>query len=41
VQRRPLVGELAGLGYTDVEVRIDEDGDVRGVEATFTGRAPS
>jgi hypothetical protein len=32
-----LDNDLARLGYVDVEVLVDEDGDVRGVEATFAG----
>lgn len=32
--------ELTALGYVDVTTLRDEDGDVRGIEATF-GRAPS
>jgi release factor glutamine methyltransferase len=34
-QAELLADELARLGYLDVEVLVDEDGDVRGVEATF------
>jgi release factor glutamine methyltransferase len=30
-----LTGDLAGLGYTDVSILADEDGDVRGIEATL------
>ncbi|MCW3022535.1 MAG: methyltransferase [Conexibacter sp.] len=30
-----LAGDLARLGYRDVTVLVDEDGDVRGLEATF------
>jgi release factor glutamine methyltransferase len=32
-----LGDDLARLGYVDVRVLADEDGDVRGVEATFMG----
>ena len=32
-----LRDDLARLGYVDVGVLVDEDGDVRGVEATFAG----
>jgi release factor glutamine methyltransferase len=32
-----LADDLARLGYVDVQVLVDEDGDVRGVEATFVG----
>jgi release factor glutamine methyltransferase len=31
-----LAGELARLGYTGVEVIVDGDGDVRGIEATLS-----
>jgi release factor glutamine methyltransferase len=34
-QADALMDELASLGYVDVEVLVDEDGDVRGVEATL------
>jgi release factor glutamine methyltransferase len=34
-QADALMDELAGLGYTDVQVLVDEDGDVRGIEATL------
>jgi release factor glutamine methyltransferase len=30
-----LAGDLARLGYADITVLVDEDGDVRGVEATL------
>ena len=30
-----LRGDLARLGYRDVTVLVDEDGDVRGIEATL------
>ncbi|MDQ1698129.1 MAG: hypothetical protein QOJ03_3482, partial [Frankiaceae bacterium] len=33
-----LGDDLARLGYTDVTVRVDEDGDVRGIEATLSVR---
>jgi len=33
-----LGDDLAWLGYTDVGVLVDEEGDVRGVEATLTTR---
>jgi release factor glutamine methyltransferase len=33
-----LGDDFARLGYADVGVLVDEDGDVRGVEATFAGR---
>jgi release factor glutamine methyltransferase len=33
-QPAQLAGELARLGYVDVAVLVDEDGDVRGIEAT-------
>jgi release factor glutamine methyltransferase len=37
-----LAGDLERLGYVDVAVLIDEDGDVRGIEATLgERRAPS
>jgi release factor glutamine methyltransferase len=36
VQDRALRPDLARLGYTDVEVLHDEDGDVRGIEASLT-----
>jgi release factor glutamine methyltransferase len=34
-QADALGGDLARLGYTDVEVFLDEAGDVRGIEATL------
>lgn len=34
-QAEALDGELARLGYVDVTVLVDEDGDVRGIEATL------
>lgn len=37
-QADALGGDLAGLGYGDVRVLFDDDGDARGVEATFRGR---
>jgi release factor glutamine methyltransferase len=37
-EQADLLGhDLARLGYGDVEVLVDEDGDVRGIEATFGG----
>jgi release factor glutamine methyltransferase len=33
-----LRDDLDDLGYRDVEVLMDEDGDVRGVEAVLAGR---
>jgi release factor glutamine methyltransferase len=36
-QADALREDLARLGYVDVVVHADEDGDVRGVEATFSG----
>ena len=38
-QPEALAGDLARLDYTDVRTLVDEDGDVRGTEATFTPRA--
>ena len=35
-----LGGDLAGLGYLDVRVLRDEEGDVRGIEATLGEPAP-
>jgi release factor glutamine methyltransferase len=32
-----LGDDLVRLGYVDVTVLLDDDGDVRGVEATFVG----
>jgi release factor glutamine methyltransferase len=45
-QAAALEADLARLGYVDRTVLVDEDGDVRGIEATITGpgrtpRAPS
>jgi release factor glutamine methyltransferase len=45
-QAEALGTDLARLGYTDVNVVVDEDGDVRGIEATlaaasYTDRPPS
>jgi release factor glutamine methyltransferase len=37
-QAGALVDDLARLGYADVAVLTDEDGDVRGIEATFRAR---
>jgi release factor glutamine methyltransferase len=34
-QAEALDDDLARLGYVDVTVLADEDGDVRGIEATF------
>jgi release factor glutamine methyltransferase len=39
-QADALAGDVARLGYTGVSVLADEDGDVRGIEATWAG-APS
>lgn len=38
-----LAGELAGVGYMDLSILTDEDGDVRAIEATFlrTKRTPT
>jgi release factor glutamine methyltransferase len=36
-QGSALGDDLARLGYVDVEVLTDEEGDERGIEATFTG----
>lgn len=36
-QAELLAGDLAHLGFVDVIVLADEDGDVRGIEATFRG----
>ena len=37
-QADALRDDLARLGYQDVSVLADEDGDVRGIEATLAGR---
>jgi release factor glutamine methyltransferase len=37
-QVEALGADLARLGYLDVSVLVDEDGDVRGIEATFGER---
>jgi release factor glutamine methyltransferase len=37
-QAASLQGELTGMGYDDVIVLFDEDGDVRGIEATYSPR---
>jgi len=37
LQGEALRDDLAGLGFGDVRVLVDEEGDVRGVEATFGG----
>jgi release factor glutamine methyltransferase len=39
-QADALGGDLARLGYVDVSVLIDDDGDVRGIEATLGSRLP-
>ncbi len=39
-QAEMLRHELAHLGYRDVGVLTDEEGDVRGLEATLGGSAP-
>lgn len=36
-QADELGADLAGLGYVDATVLLDDDGDVRGIEATFRG----
>lgn len=36
-----LAEELASLGYIDVSILTDEDGDVRGIEATFLRTKPT
>jgi release factor glutamine methyltransferase len=36
-QADALADDLAQLGYADVEVLFDEAGDLRGIEATFSG----
>ena len=33
--------DLNRLGYVDVDILADEDGDVRGIEATFVGPRPA
>jgi release factor glutamine methyltransferase len=38
-QADALGGDLARLGYVDVAVLIDEDGDVRGIETTLGGNS--
>ena len=38
-QPRLLTDELNDLGYVDVRVLSDEDGDVRGIEATLAHRS--
>jgi release factor glutamine methyltransferase len=38
-QAEALATDLARLGYADVAVLCDEAGDVRGMEATFSGTA--
>jgi release factor glutamine methyltransferase len=35
-QATALGDDLARLGYVDVSVLVDEDGDVRGIEATLS-----
>ncbi|MDX6701714.1 MAG: release factor glutamine methyltransferase [Baekduia sp.] len=37
-QADELAGDLARLGYVDVGSLVDEDGDLRGIEATFDAR---
>jgi release factor glutamine methyltransferase len=37
-QAGALRGDLARLGYVDVSVLVDEDGDARGIEATYGER---
>lgn len=32
-----LAGDLGRHGFADVSPLVDDDGDVRGAEATFTG----
>ena len=35
-EQRDLLDEhLSRLGYSDIRVLLDEDGDVRGIESTF------
>jgi release factor glutamine methyltransferase len=36
-QPQALAGDLARLGYIDMTTLVDEDGDVRGIEATYRG----
>ncbi len=36
-----LADDLARLGYADVSVLADEEGDVRGIEATLSPRSTS
>jgi release factor glutamine methyltransferase len=38
-QADALRPDLERLGYTEVDVHVDEDGDVRGLEARFGGAA--
>ena len=38
-QAAGLAGDLARIGYVDVSVLADEEGDVRGIEATLAGTA--
>jgi release factor glutamine methyltransferase len=40
-QARALGDELAGLGFADIQALTDEDGDVRGIEATLAQAATS
>ena len=40
-QADALRDDLARLGYVDVSVLCDQDGDVRGIEATFTPLTPT
>jgi release factor glutamine methyltransferase len=39
-QADALADDVARLGYTGVSVLADEDGDVRGIEATWAGAPP-
>ncbi len=39
-QAAALAGDLAGHGYVDITVLADEEGDARGLEATFAGGPP-
>ena len=39
-QADALAGDLARLGFAGVGILTDEDGDVRGIEATWTAAAP-